>query len=246
MYYQYYTIRNSIIKNGETQTLINACKSNNLETIYYILKHTFNKNIINNLIKHITKEIIIFLHKKIKFNINITDYNQWSIFTFACYNNNLKLVKFLLNKVDVNIQDKIGMTPFIIACSNNNLDIVKYLYDKVNIYILDNQNKNALMVASYNGNLDIVKFLVENTNFNINSKCNLLLTPFLYAIYENRIHIVKYLYDKCNIYTKENDCLSLAYNFNNTEIIHFLLFNEIKKLNILIPDIIYLIIKYLI
>jgi len=182
-FYQYYTIRESIIKNGETQTLINACKSNNLETIYYILKHTFNKNIINYLLKHITKEIIIFLHKKIKFNINITDYNQWSIFTFACYNNNLKLVKFLLNKVNINLQDKIGMTPFMIACSNNNLDIVKYLYNKVNIHILDNQNKNALMVASYNGHLDIVKFLVDNIDLYINSQCIFSHTPFLYAIY---------------------------------------------------------------
>lgn len=137
------------------------------------------------------------------------------------------------------------MTPFIIACSNNNLDIVKYLYDKVNIYILDNQNKNALMVASYNGNLDIVKFLVENTNFNINSKCNLLLTPFLYAIYENRLDVVKYLYDKCNIYTKDIDCLLLAYENKNTEIIQFLLYNEIKKLYILPNDIINIITIYL-
>ena len=47
-FYQYYTIRESIIKNGETQTLINACKSNNLETIYYILKHTFTPFNISN------------------------------------------------------------------------------------------------------------------------------------------------------------------------------------------------------
>jgi len=242
-YYQINTIRNNLVKNGETQTLINACKNNYPETIYYLLQYTLDINTINNLIKYITKDIIIFLYNKMRFNINMTDYNQWSIFTFACYNNNLELVQFLVNKVNVNIQDKIGMTPFMIACSNNNLDIVKYLYDKVNIYILDKQNKNALMVASYNGHLDVVKFLVENTNLDINSQSIFSMTPFLYAIYENRLDVVKYLYDKCNIYTKENDCLSLAYNFNNTEIIHFLLFNEIKKLNILLPDLIHLIIN---
>ena len=244
IFYKNYIIRDNIIKTGENKTLINACKKNDIETVEYILHYSFDRNILNNLLKYITKDIIIFLQKKKNFNINIIDYNRWNIFTFACYNNNLNLVKFLINKINVNLRDKIGMTPFMIACSNNNLDIVKYLHDKVNIYTLDKQKKNALMVACYNGHLDIVKFLVENTNLDINSQCIYSLTPILYSICEGHLHIIKYLYDKCNIYTKV-DCLLFAYKTQNTKIIHFLLFNEIKKLNILSNDLIYLTIKYI-
>lgn len=103
-------------------------------------------------------------------------YNELHI---ACYNNNIELVKSLLdkNKIDINEVDDDNRTPLFIACLLNNIDIVKLLLNqnKIDINKSPRFNITPLYIASNMGCTEITKLLLisnaiyDNINFIIDN-----------------------------------------------------------------------------
>ncbi|BET37530.1 hypothetical protein SAP269_01190 [Spiroplasma ixodetis] len=93
---------------------------------------------------------------------------------FAIFQNNLEIVKELLNhsKIEINKRDNLFFsTPLSKAASKGNLEIVKLLLEKDNssINYLDKWYRSPLHYASRNGYLEIVKLLLNNDS-DVNAK----------------------------------------------------------------------------
>lgn len=95
------------------------------------------------------------------FNINKTDLQGWNVLMYACHNNNLNIVKYLLTSSELSekanlyhISDN-GLTPFKLALSTNSRELIDF-------FIMD---------LKINIDKDIIKWL-EQRNENIDDLNN--------------------------------------------------------------------------
>lgn len=110
------------------------------------------------------------------------DIDGWRPIHYACYHNQINVVKFLISKnVDLMCETTNKQTPLHIACKNNNIDTVKLLIDgfvhnrmyttasKVKLLCLDNENK---FPSDLTDNLELREFISGKLKIlNQNSLC---------------------------------------------------------------------------
>lgn len=99
---------------------------------------------------------------------NAVNYRHETPLFVACNENNIKMVKLLLDpiyNIDVNIPDAYGKTPFYNACKNNHINIVKMLYENnsVDVTKTDNNGKSPFE-AICDDRTDLIKLMIEHNN----------------------------------------------------------------------------------
>ena len=106
-------------------------------------------------------------------DVNYSNENCDSPLIEACFMNNTKIVKLLLDKgADINARElEEDLTPLHIAASGRkNLELVKLFIDKgISVNEVTNEGLTVLMMASVYGNIDIIKLLI-NKGADINAK----------------------------------------------------------------------------
>ena len=126
--------------------------------------------------------------------INIKDKNGDTPLSNACFSNNTKLAKFLIeHDVDVNIKDKKGNTPLYWACYYKNTELAKLLLEHgADINIKDEDGYTPLYTACLNRNIELVELLIEH-GADVNSKNKNGYTPLSWTCAGNNIEIAKLL-----------------------------------------------------
>ena len=140
-----------------------------------------NVNYINNILKKIPEHNY--------------DYIMYNLYYTSCAFGCMKILRFIIDKIDINKVNNNGDTGLMIASYNNKEEVVDYLIGIPNIkinYININNEINALIVCCMEGNLNILKKLMRHPLTNINCKTEHDLTLFLLACQYNNIEIVKY------------------------------------------------------
>lgn len=158
-----------------------------IQIINYILKYNSNFIIQNNGIEldilsnnlyfqPSNYEIIKFLIKLNKININYINKNGSTPLMFACQYQNLKIIKFLIeNNADINIINKnYNKNSIMWAAYSDDYDpeIITYLLNQgAQFDLVDDDNKSLLYYACKNNDFENIKFLLNNlNNIDLNSK----------------------------------------------------------------------------
>lgn len=121
----------------------------------------------------------------------------------AAYHGGIDAIKYMVEnlKIDVDQKGWNDETSLLKASRandrKNNLLIIKYLISKnANVYARDNSNRAATHIAIIDGNFETVKYLIEVENMDINLRGVSGFTNLHYAVYENKLNIVKYLVNR--------------------------------------------------
>ena len=166
-------------------------------------------------------------------NLNHEIYEEKIPIHIAVENNNIEIVKYLIEekKVNINIREIYNRrTPLHIASERGFLDIVKYLIEKgANINIVDVLPETACQLSIRNKHVDVAKYFIEYFKTN-----NIINTPgfegnyYIHtAVSQDLIEIVKLLIENkiCNVYM-ENDYkktpLIIACEIGSIEIVKYL------------------------
>lgn len=137
------------------------------------------------------------------------DFFEATLLYIACENNNIEIVRYLLNKgAGVDIQNGAGKTPLYIASLHRYNGIVSLLLNKnADVNIADNYGVTPAHVACSRGYLDIVKMLVENgadveagTSSGSNSVGRTVLQT---AVFSKKNIIAEYLLQEANAQMKD-------------------------------------------
>ena len=106
---------------------------------------------------------------------------------------------FALNQININKRDSRGATPLLLATSLDKFEIVKKLFHyNADCNIADNEGLTPLHCACMNGNIEMVK-LITKKKANLFAKTEKGNLGLAFAVNENYIDIVKYLYGKMYI-----------------------------------------------
>lgn len=145
--------------------------------------------------------------------INYTNDYGWSALMLAVYNDNLEIVKLLLEhptlEVDINMTSfEQGESALILALypykrdgkllelSTEKIEIIKLLLNypncKLNINIQDN-NGNTALIYAINRDLEIVKMLLSYPGIDVNIKNNYSETALIIVTKERNIEVIKLL-----------------------------------------------------
>ena len=143
-------------------------------------------------------------------NIN---YKNGELFLYACENNNMTIVSYLLFK---RIKTNFNEAMFI-SIQNNNIKIVELLLKKVNIFKI---LKKCYSIASEKNRIDIIKFFVNLKYYNDDSIDVMLWT----ACRKNNMDLVNYVFEKfvpnfCQLDT----ALRISFLYERYEIIDLLI-----------------------
>ena len=158
----------------------------------------------------------------------------------------LTSVQFLVERYHVNAKSKrnCGCTPMKCALRNGHLEVVKYLYEACCVDLTDEDIResktkeikeyfsaifedkpsgfdNDIYRAAKKGNLTSVQYLVERYHFDIETKDNDGCTPMKYAIQNERLEIVKYLYETCHSQI-DDDAIQYASQNRHLEVVKYL------------------------
>ncbi|MBT6207623.1 MAG: hypothetical protein HOI53_06315, partial [Francisellaceae bacterium] len=118
--------------------------------------------------KHGKKDIAEYL-LSIGTDYNICTKGGWSIAHVACENDNLEILKLIIESVPdatsrspfVNKQSGNGMTPLYLACQNGKKDIAEYLLSiGADCFIQDDFGYGPMHVAAKNGRLEMLKAML--------------------------------------------------------------------------------------
>ncbi|CAF2575341.1 unnamed protein product [Rotaria sp. Silwood2] len=146
----------------------------------------------------------------------------------ACYHNNLKMVKYLIEHGANPYQSKKGnYTNLMLSAGRQYPAIVNYLVNelKCNINERDENGQTALYYAVRSGSLEITKFLLENGAFNIRDNKR-KVTPLMRAALFGEINLVDTFKDYCTdiewieakelLATSFSGCISRIENLSKT------------------------------
>ncbi|EDM25984.1 hypothetical protein LNTAR_19342 [Lentisphaera araneosa HTCC2155] len=122
----------------------------------------------------------------------------WSWLHMACEENNLEVVKLLLNYgLNINERDDYSQTPLTRAVSHNQLIIAKYLLDNgADVDAKIDNSKTNIMIAIQEGNLEIVKLLIEygaNLSSSYIRNDNKVITPLILSKEYGWKNIINYI-----------------------------------------------------
>ena len=131
-------------------------------------------------------------------DVNSQNDDGWTPLHEVCENNNIEIVKLLLEQpnIDVNAKDYDGWTPLSIACINHKLENVKELlsHPNINVNAKDYKGKTTLYHACRGGYPKVVvKLLLEHPNIDVNLQDYKGMTPLYVACKSKNIEIAKLL-----------------------------------------------------
>ena len=118
---------------------------------------------------------------------------------------NIEIVKQIINEQTVREKDKENNTPLHIAAGSGNIDLVQLVcqYD-VDVNAVNKHGETPLLLAVQAGNIDVVRFLYERgANVEIANEAG--ETPLYKAVERNFIDVATYLLEKgADVNTKTN------------------------------------------
>ena len=220
-----------------------ACKKNQLEIVKFLTsKPECNREAedkYGNRPLHIAYmfsdnvELVKYLVKEAGCDINAKGQSDYTSLHWACYKNQLEIVKFLTSKPECNreAEDKYGNRPLHIAYMfSDNVELVKYLVKEAgcDINAKGENDYTSLHFACKKNQLEIVKFLTSKPECNCEAEDKYGNRPLHIAyMFSDNVELVKYLVKEagCDINAKgENDYTSLhfACKKNQLEIVKFL------------------------
>ena len=152
-----------------------------------------------------SKEVVSFLLEQPTIDPNYASdaqnvkvkYFQMTPLHLVSMNKNIEICKLLLNHSKIEINKPIkknNVTPLMTACMNDSSEIVDLLVNQksININFVDNLGQNALHHAVASQSVESIKFLISH-NIELNAKTKeRLTTPFLLAVQNNELEIVRY------------------------------------------------------
>ena len=198
-----------------------------LDHDYEHVKTNYIKSIflkINNL-----NELRQLLKKNILSVDDLTNYindEGYTILSYAIYNNNISVVRTLLEKgINPNKYDITGMSPLF--QSRNNDYITKLLLEyeaTTNMYDINEDDETLLHIKIIENKEMIVKLLLENKSMDINLQDNHGYTPLMRACDMNNKQMVKLLLNKnADVNIHSEDKIYPIHISQNKEIIKLLL-----------------------
>lgn len=142
-------------------------------------------------------------------DIKAASIDGWTPLMHACFNNNVKLVKLLLEKeANINVQSNKGSnsigpfiqaktyggwTPLICACYNNNPELINLLIKSgADINAQDGEGRTPLMYASSLGRAEIADILIK-AGAKVNAKDKLDRTSLSFASMKGDINLISLL-----------------------------------------------------
>ena len=141
--------------------------NNNIEFTNICYKGTIEqlKTLVNGTRRYFFRKKTNYIHHK-----NLYGENG---FLLACRNNDIEMVKYLVNELnfDINSKNKNDYNGFLYACLGNNIEMVKYLVHELKFDINSNSKfgDNGFLLACRNNNIEMVKYLVEELEIYNNS-----------------------------------------------------------------------------
>lgn len=179
-----------LYENNSRNVLFNACCSNNLELLSYLVE-------------------------VYGIDLNVKNRSSHTCLMMVCaMNGDLNTIKYLIeNKADPTLRDASGQTCLFLACMcNTNGNTIKYLIEEVGIdpNQLDNDGNNLLgLTCQYNPNIDVIKYLIslgldpEDVNYFDEDSLALACRG---SGNDDNLHVVKYLIDKIGMnWTRKNN-----------------------------------------
>ena len=228
---------------NDNTSLLWACYKDQLEIVKFLTsKPECNRESANkfgNLPLHLAcgfsgnVELVRYLVEEAGCDINAKGENDYTSLHWACYKNQLEIVKFLTSKPECNREcsDKVGNQPLHTACSfSGNVELVRYLVEEAgcDINAKGENDYTSLHWACEKNQLEIVKFLTSKPECNRESANKFGNLPLHLACgFSGNVELVRYLVEEagCDINAKgENDYTSLhwACEKNQLEIVKFL------------------------
>ncbi|MBQ0140723.1 MAG: ankyrin repeat domain-containing protein [Kurthia sp.] len=117
------------------------------------------------------------------FNINRKNDKGQTALMLATYNNDIKLVEFLVtHEADVNAQDATLNSPFLYAAAEGYLDILKLIGHRGDVKRINRFGGIGIIPASERAHLETLKWLLENTASDVNHVNHMGWTALLEAI----------------------------------------------------------------
>jgi len=204
-----------VITNFELEYDYEHVKTNYIQSIF--LK-------INNL-----NEIKQLLKKNILSVDDLSNYindEGYTILSYAIYNNNISVVRELLEKgINPNKYDITGTSPLFKSVNNDYM--IKLLLEygaTTNIYDKNEEDNTLLHIKIIENKEMIVKLLLENKSIDINTQDNYGYTPLMRACDNNNKQMVKLLLDKnADVNIHSEDKIYPIHISQNKEIIKLLL-----------------------
>ncbi|VDI02086.1 Hypothetical predicted protein [Mytilus galloprovincialis] len=138
------------------EALINACGSENLDTVKCLIENFDMKEAMNKACRRGNLDTVKWLIERVDNNL----FDMKEAMTNACDNGNLDIAIWLTEKVDNKLFDMNQVMNE--ACFMGKLDLVKWLTEKVDNKLFD--MKEAMKRAVFGGKLDIVKWLIERVD----------------------------------------------------------------------------------
>ncbi|XP_044736046.1 ankyrin-3-like [Chrysoperla carnea] len=187
---------------------------------------------------HLQVVKIILQHKKVNMNAKCID--GWTILHYASQENNLAMVKFLVDEgCNINLETDGGLKPIHIAAREGNKDIVEFFVSKgLCINEPDKQNLTILHYAVTTGQLEVIKYLIEK-GADVNAKNDKGVTPMhLAALCSCKKDVIEILLNNYAIYNAIDEHFMRPIDMaSNNDVIHSLtltkkLFESVKCNNI--------------
>lgn len=150
------------------------------------------------------------------------NYKNGVLFLYACENNNMAIVSYLLSKkINTNFNEAI-----FISIQNNNANLVEILLKKVNVFKI---LKKCYSIASEKNRIDIIKLLVNLKYYNDESIDVMLWT----ACRKNNIILVNYVFEKfVPNFCQLDSALRISFLYERYEIIDLLIKNGASVLTL--------------
>ncbi len=229
--------------------LIQACESNNLDIITFLIDRNVDINVIfknNSLIQYCIKNCNTTLLLKLMQNNLIYTRFKYEILLLACKQDDILIVKFLLdnqvdNQIDINYTDETyGYSIIMYACGSKSYNVIMTLlsYD-IDISIQDKYGNTVFLYACLLNDDTIIKTLLTR-NIDLSIINNAKMNALMYICYNNNSvmfdlvfeYILK-LNNKNEIINQQNidrnTALVYACNKDNNEIMTKLIQNGAKK-----------------
>ncbi|KAJ6191986.1 ankyrin repeat-containing domain protein, partial [Bipolaris maydis] len=179
---------------------------------------------------------IVRLLLKNRADVNMQCYGGVSALHTACdwidppNDENIELVKLLLEEADIDLMDDRSYTPLYLAVKREHSQLVKLLLEEsANADINCGKSGTALQAAVESGNFKAVRLLANRPEIDINFSLPWKGTALELALEHGHLRAVKLLHRRgASINPTENSCppLTLAARNGHIEVVKYLLENE--------------------
>lgn len=175
-------------------------------------------------------EVIQYLSNFI--DVNDINYFGETCFLYSCFNNSVKVVKYLVETLKADICHDNGI---LLACQyNTNINIINYLhqYLKFNLNSVNVDGENCFLKACYENNLNVIQYLSHMI-----SKEGIYLADknghhaFYKACGNNKnIDVLEFLINELHFYDNDSfSCFLNACRRNTLDVVKFLINNNDKS-----------------